>query len=304
MAITGRSLRCVAVVGCLAAATGCGSSSEIADAGSAGSDLSGGGSGGSAGASTGTGGSGGGSWPETGGSYGGVDASVDVSPDGAGAGGGGGTGGVAGTDGGPGGAAGGRVCNALPAGVEPPFMPVYRIPLRLHRTRSDLGDDQLCRVLEEVNEIWWKQAGVCFEIEAVKTDTVATTGLDFFFERSTPFPNGVTANGVYGGPHEIYGMDKPSLSPAPNPSRELAARTCAHELGHGLSLGHQNPGEACLFQGTECDDLLMRSGHRGYKVIPGTPANVNEVDRARTRAKTLALPQTDAVVCGPPRLLP
>jgi hypothetical protein len=296
MAIVGRWLGRVVVVGCLAATTGCASSSELPDAGTGpGPDSSG-----SGGSSTGTGGTGGSSWPETGGAAGGgYDAGLEAA-----AGAGGGTGGAVVPDGGSGGATGGRMCNGLPATAQPPFMPVYRIPLRLHRTRSQLADDQLCRVLEEVNEIWWKQAGVCFEIEAVNTDTLATTGLDFFFERSTPFPNGVTANGVYSGPHEIYGLDKPSLSPAPNPSRELAARTCAHELGHGLSLGHQNPGEACLFPGIECDDLLMRSGHRGYKVVAGSPANVNEIDKARTRAKTLALPGTDAVVCAPPRILP
>jgi hypothetical protein len=160
--------------------------------------------------------------------------------------------------------------------------------------------------LENSNEIWSKQAAICFEIEAVKTDPPAATGLDFFFERQTPFPNGVTANGVYSGAHTIYGLDRPNLASVKTPARDPAARTASHELGHGLSLQHQNPDQEmnCLFRGTECDELLMRSGHRGFQITAGSPANVNEQMNARTRAATLALPQSAAIVCAPPRILP
>ena len=199
-----------------------------------------------------------------------------------------------------------RTCAALPEGAQPPLLPVYRVPLRVHRRRSDLGDDQLCAILEEINEIWWKQAAICFEIEAVKSDPPAATGLDFFFERESPFPNGVTANGVFTGAHEIYGLDHPKLAAVKTPARDPAARTAAHELGHALSLQHQNPDQEmnCLFRGTECDELLMRSGHRGFQIAAGSPANVNEQIRARTRAALLSLPSSTAIMCSPPRLLP
>jgi hypothetical protein len=183
-------------------------------------------------------------------------------------------------------------CAALPDAT-PPYTPVYRVPLRVHTTRSDLGRDALCGALEEVNEIWWTQAGVCFEIEIVDDDEVADTGMDLWFERSAPFPNGVDANGVYSGPHEIYSLDEPNLSAAPNPTEYRNARTAAHELGHGLGLSHQN----C---GTACNDLLMTSGRRGFALVTGSPASTDEHARARGRATSLALSDTTPTVCSAP----
>lgn len=151
-------------------------------------------------------------------------------------------------------------------------------------------------MLEEVNQIWWSQAAICFEVEAIRTDAAASVGLDLWFERSSPFPNGVDANGVYGGPHEIYSLDRPSLASAPNPVTNLPARTAAHELGHALNLSHQD----C---GTACDDLLMRSGRRGFQVATGAPASVDERARARARATSLALNDTAPNVCSPPKIL-
>jgi hypothetical protein len=168
---------------------------------------------------------------------------------------------------------------------------VYRVPLRVHTTRSDLEREALCGTLEEVNEIWWTQAGVCFEIEVVGDDEVAGAGMDLWFERSAPFPNGVEANGVYSGPHEIYSLDEPSLNTAPNPTQFLPARTAAHELGHGLGLNHQNCGAAC-------NDLLMTSGRRGFALVTGSPASRDEHARARDRAMSYALNDTAPTVCG------
>lgn len=184
-------------------------------------------------------------------------------------------------------------CGAMPSDRTPPYTPVYRVPLRVHTTRSDLEREDLCGALEEANEIWWTQAGVCFEIEIVGDDEIAETGMDLWFERSSPFPNGVEANGVYSGPHEIYSLDEPSLNTAPNPTQYLPARTAAHELGHGLGLSHQNCGAAC-------NDLLMTSGRRGFALVTGSPASTDEQALARDRATDYALSDTAPTVCGAP----
>lgn len=205
--------------------------------------------------------------------------------------------GGAGSDGGMIGGAGGGptsgACAAMPSDRTPPYTPVYRVPLRVHTTRSDLSRKDLCGVLEEVNEIWWKQTAVCFEIEIVGNDEIAKTGMDLWFERSSPFPNGVEANGVYASPHEIYSLDEPSLNTAPNPTQYRSARTAAHEIGHGLGLNHQNCGAAC-------NDLLMTSGRRGFALVTGSPASMDERARARTRANNYALSSTVPSVCGAP----
>jgi hypothetical protein len=262
-----------------------GSGGAGASAGAAGS----GGAGGIAGATTGgSGGVGGAAGMASGGSGGAMD-------------GGGGEGGASGASGseadagmtGPDASMASDTCAALPSDATPPYSPVYRVPLRVHTTRSDLERDDLCGSLEEVNEIWWTQAGVCFEIEIVDHDEIAETGMDLWFERSSPFPNGTQANGVYAGPHEIYSLDEPNLNPAPNPVRYLNARTAAHELGHGLGLDHQN----C---GTACNDLLMTSGRRGFALVTGSPANRDEHARARDRAPSLALNDTTPTVCSAP----
>lgn len=195
-------------------------------------------------------------------------------------------------------------CGAVPMGQAAPYSPVYRIQLLVHRTRSDIPNDQLCNILSELNKIWWTQAAVCFEIRTTNDDKAMMTGLDLWLERSTPFPDGVTANGVTGGAHEIYVLDHPSLARAPHPVMYPTARTMAHELGHALSLQHQNPDQEmnCVSRGTECDDLLMRSGYDGFQIVTGSPANVNEKGKARTKAMTLALPDMTPVVCGAAQL--
>lgn len=272
---------------------GAGGAAGMTQVGAGSGGFSAGGSGGSAGVS-GIGGAGGVAGMATGGS-GGVGGT-------SGAGGSGGASGedadsgVSGAGGDSGAADAGPMsdgCGAMPSGRTPPYTPVYRVPLRVHTTRSDLAREDLCGTLEEVNEIWWTQAAVCFEIEIVADDEIADTGMDLWFERSAPFPNGVEANGVYSGPHEIYSLDEPSLNTAPNPTQFLPARTAAHELGHGLGLSHQNCGAAC-------NDLLMTSGRRGFALVTGSPASTDEHARARDQATDYALNDTAPTVCGAP----
>jgi hypothetical protein len=287
-----------------AAATG----GSAAGAGAAGTTQVGTGSGGSAGASAGSagvsgiGGAGGVAGIATGGSGGTSGGGVGGTSGASGSGGAAPEGGAGGESGGSGGDGGFDVadsgplidaCPAMASDGTPPYTPVYRVPLRVHVTRSELSREDLCGTLEEVNEIWWTQAGVCFEIEIVDDDETADTGMDLWFERSAPFPNGVEANGVYSGPHEIYSLDEPSLNTAPNPTEYRPARTAAHELGHGLGLNHQNCGAAC-------NDLLMTSGRRGFALATGSPASTDEHARARDRATDYALSDTEPTVCGAP----
>jgi hypothetical protein len=277
------------------APAGMGGVAGMTQVGAGSGGFSAGGSAGSAGVS-GVGGAGGVAGMASGGSGGSGGGGLGGASGEGGASGASGEGGMGG-DGGmmmTGGAGGGPMsdaCGAMPSDRTPPYMPVYRVPLRVHTTRSDLEREDLCGTLEEVNEIWWAQAGVCFEIEIVSDDEIADTGMDLWFERSAPFPNGVDANGVYSGAHEIYSLDEPSLNTAPNPVQRLPARTAAHELGHGLGLQHQN----C---GTACNDLLMTSGRRGFALVTGSPASTDELARARDRATDYALDDTAPTVCG------
>src|SRR5438105_4606794 len=49
-------------------------------------------------------------------------------------------------------------------GAAPGQTPVYRIKLRVHNGQTTLTAAELRKSLEEMNSIWWSQAGVCFEI--------------------------------------------------------------------------------------------------------------------------------------------
>lgn len=154
------------------------------------------------------------------------------------------------------------------------LLPAFAVELRVHVPRSRLTSDALCAILEELNQIWWQQAGVCFETLVVQDDEASATQLDLWFESRSPFPNGVVANGVYVSPDEIFSLDRPGLATVEQPTRYSAARTAAHELGHALGLGHQN----C---GAECDELLMRSGTRGFRLAHGEPADTDEIQVVR-----------------------
>ena len=96
---------------------------------------------------------------------------------------------------------------------------------------------------------------------------------------------------MYSGPHNIWTLDQPSLGSAPNPVMINASRTAAHELGHALSLNHTNCGSAC-------DDALMASGKKGYKLEDW------EVEQARGRAEQKALADLEPLGCSPPMIGP
>jgi hypothetical protein len=130
-----------------------------------------------------------------------------------------------------------------------------------------------------MNFIWRSQAGLCFEFEVVQSETTMSDGFDMWFKPDVGGPNG-----YYAGDHDIHVRDQPSLGSAPNPAMIGAARTAAHELGHGLTLDHD--------QGS--DDYLMRSGTFGWE-IP-----MYQIDAARTRASEKAIADTTPLDCGAP----
>jgi hypothetical protein len=174
------------------------------------------------------------------------------------------------------------------ASVKPPALtPAFHIPLRVHRGDSGLSGRLLASVLEEVNEIWWSQAALCFEVEIVRDDQPRSDGFDLWFHRSKLGCN-TTANGVYCGDHDIHSLDAPSLGRASDPAwnvRQLPARTAAHELGHGLSLPHFN-------DQPDSNDSLMSSGRQGFKL------HTAEVEAARRRARTKVQSEGPSTPCA------
>lgn len=161
----------------------------------------------------------------------------------------------------------------------PPFDPLYRITTRIHRGNSGLTDDELLGYLLEMNTIWREQAAVCFEFEVVDHDDPMPDGFDMWFQPEVGGPNG-----YYSGDHDIWVRDYPSLGSAPNPVEYGGARTAAHELGHGLTLDHDQ----------SSDDYLMRSGTQGF-AIPDY-----QITASRERAAQKALADTTPLKCGDP----
>jgi hypothetical protein len=171
--------------------------------------------------------------------------------------------------------------------VGPGRTPVYRINLRVHRGRSALPAAELRKSLEEMNSIWLSQAGVCFEITSVRDDSTAANGFDIWFVPEVPDPPGV--NGVFKGDHDVWSRDYPNLRPAIKPVAYRAARTSAHELGHGLSLRHYD-GFA------DSADSLMGSGFLGWQL------HDFEIEAARARARQKANPNLIPTSCSPPEI--
>ena len=137
-----------------------------------------------------------------------------------------------------------------------------------------------------INEIWFSQAGICFEIEMAGDDEPLEKGMDLWF--LPVLPGGPLMNGYYRNDHEIQVRDTPVLGPAEHPARHPAARTAAHELGHGFDLPHRQ----------DSDDNLMRSKTFGWQL------NEQEVLLARRVAASKALPDISPLHCGPVRIHP
>jgi hypothetical protein len=163
--------------------------------------------------------------------------------------------------------------------------PVYRIPLRVHVGKSGRRPEDFLAILDEINDIWLSQAGICFEMQIVRDDKPLKQGMDIWFMPT--LPGGPGLNGYFRDEHDIQVRDTPVLGPAGNPAHYPAARTAAHEFGHGLSLRHRQ----------DSDDNLMRSKTFGWLL------NGREVREARGAAAEMALPDTTPGKCEEPRVL-
>jgi hypothetical protein len=91
----------------------------------------------------------------------------------------------------------------------PPYVPVYRIPLHVHVGNSGRSPSQFVMIFDEMNSIWWAQAGICFEIQAVTYDEPLVNGVDIWFV--PVLKEYSSSNGYYIGDHEIYVRDTPIL---------------------------------------------------------------------------------------------
>jgi hypothetical protein len=171
--------------------------------------------------------------------------------------------------------------------VAPRKATLYRINLRVHNGRSTMPAAELRESLKEMNSIWSSQAGVCFEITSTRDDVTASDGFDIWFVPEVPDPPG--ANGVFKGDHDIWSRDYPNLRPAPNPVTHRAARTSAHELGHGLTLPHYNGHP-------DSPQSLMTSGTLGWFL------HDFQIEAARVRARAKASPDTSRTDCATPQV--
>jgi hypothetical protein len=160
--------------------------------------------------------------------------------------------------------------------------PVYRIPLRVHLGESGRSPAEFVAILEEINDIWLPQAGICFEMQIVMDDEPLENGMDIWFLPVLRGDPGL--NGIFGDEHHIQVRDTPILGPATHPAQYPAARTAAHECGHGLSLLHRQ----------DSDDNLMRSKTYGWQL------NTREVQEARRAAVGKALQDTAPGNCDYP----
>lgn len=165
------------------------------------------------------------------------------------------------------------------------YAPVYRIPLRVHLGESGRSPADFVAILEEINDIWLPQAGICFEMQIVKGDEPMEKGMDIWFLPVLPGDPGL--NGIFRDEHRIQVRDTPILGPATHPAHYSAARTAAHECGHGLSLLHRQ----------DSDDNLMRSKTYGWQL------NAREVHEARRVAAEKALQDTEPKNCGYPGIV-
>jgi hypothetical protein len=166
------------------------------------------------------------------------------------------------------------------------YGPVYRVPLRVHLGESGRSPEEFTVILEEINDIWLSQAGICFEMQIVLDEEPMKLGMDIWFLPVLPSDPGL--NGCFQDEHSIQVRDTPILGSADHPAHYPAARTAAHECGHGLSLHHRQ----------DSDDNLMRSKTYGWQL------NAKEVQEARRAAAGKALQDTSLRNCGNPRISP
>jgi hypothetical protein len=166
-----------------------------------------------------------------------------------------------------------------------PHDPVYRIPLRVHLGESGRSPEDFMVILEEINDIWLSQAGICFEIQIILSNEPLEQGMDIWF--LPILPGGPDLNGYFRSDHNIQVRDTPILGPARRPARYPTARTAAHECGHGLSLMHRQ----------DSDDNLMRSKTYGWQL------NGEEIQEARRVAAEKALQDTKPRRCEKPRTM-
>jgi hypothetical protein len=59
--------------------------------------------------------------------------------------------------------------------------PVFRIPLRVHLGESGRSPEDFIAILDEINDIWLSQAGICFEMQIVLDDKPLMRGIDIWF---------------------------------------------------------------------------------------------------------------------------
>lgn len=164
-------------------------------------------------------------------------------------------------------------------GEHPAFLPVLRIPARIHLGKSLRPPDRFRAILDEINSIWLSQAGICFEMQVVMHDEPGRHGFDLWF--LPHLEGGDQWNGLYITGNAISVRDTPLLNPAPRPARHPAARTAAHEFGHALGLPHRQ----------DSDDNLMKSKTFGWQL------SEQEIAIARAAAAVIALPDQAPLNC-------
>jgi hypothetical protein len=201
-----------------------------------------------------------------------------------------------------------RVRNALPAdGVTraPPADQFLVVPLRSYVLKSDIRAlnaspellRELPRIVAKINRIW-SAAGIYFRLQdaaVVPCDDDAAhrafASLDALAQSKAPrevLPSVVPAstrttvgfrvyyvhdfvdNGVYPGKGDAFVRETAELVPVRGGIDEPLPRVTAHELGHGLGLGHQENRTHLMAEGTT-----------------GSMLGAAEVERARNAARSI-----------------